>query len=170
MRWILPLSVFVLSGVIGHLFVLTSLPSFIMGKAHQTFEAQGIPENVFVASPRQTPQTQRIVRPSPDLAYAICRFDTTTGPVFINAPAWDGYGSLSIFNSKTDNVFVANLGPDSDFQGIEVRRPAENNREGALKLDGRGIALIRRLAPTQDQYDAAADLVAQASCAPVRQN
>ena len=47
MRWILPLIVFVLSGVIGHLFVLTSLPSFIMGKAHQTFEAQGIPENVF---------------------------------------------------------------------------------------------------------------------------
>ena len=170
MRWILPSIVFILSGVIGHLFVLTSLPSFIMGKAHQTFEAEGVPENVFVSTPRQTPQTQRIVRPSPDLAYAICRFDTTSGPVFINAPVWDGYGSLSIFNSKTDNVFVADLGPDSDFQGIEVRRPAENNREGALKLDGRGIALIRRLAPTQDLYDVAASLVPQATCAPVRQD
>ena len=168
MRLILPLFVFVLSGVVGHLFVLTSLPSFIMGKAHQTFEAEGIPENVFVATPRQTPQTQRIVRPSPDLAYAICRFDTTYGPVFINAPTWDGYGSLSIFNSKTDNVFVADLGPESDFQGIEVRRPAENNREGALKLDGRGIALIRRLAPTQAEYDVAADLVSGATCTPVK--
>lgn len=168
MRLILPLVIFVLSGVIGHLFVLTSLPSFIMGKAHQTFEAEGIPENVFVATPRQTPQTQRIVRPSPDLAYAICRFDTTSGPVFINAPTWDGYGSLSIFNSKTDNVFVADLGPESDFQGIEIRRPAENNREGALKLDGRGIALIRRLAPTQAEYDIAADLVAGATCGPVQ--
>lgn len=168
MRWILPLIVFVLSGVVGHLFVLTSLPSFIMGKAHQTFEAEGIPENMFVATPRQTPQTQRIVRPSPDLAYAICRFDTTYGPVFINAPTWDGYGSLSIFNSKTDNVFVADLGPGSSFQGIEVRRPAENNREGALKLDGRGIALIRRLAPTQAEYDVAASLVSGATCAPVK--
>lgn len=168
MRWILPLIVFVLSGVVGHLFVLTSLPSFIMGKAHQTFEAEGIPENMFVATPRQTPQTQRIVRPSPDLAYAICRFDTTYGPVFINAPTWDGYGSLSIFNSKTDNVFVADLGPGSGFQGIEVRRPAENNREGALKLDGRGIALIRRLAPTQAEYDVAAGLVSGATCAPVK--
>lgn len=168
MRWILPLIVFVLSGVVGHLFVLTSLPSFIMGKAHQTFEAEGIPENMFVATPRQTPQTQRIVRPSPDLAYAICRFDTTYGPVFINAPTWDGYGSLSIFNSKTDNVFVADLGPGSRFQGIEVRRPAENNREGALKLDGRGIALIRRLAPTQAEYDVAASLVSGATCAPVK--
>lgn len=168
MRLILPLIIFVLSGVIGHLFVLTSLPSFIMGKAHQTFEAEGIPENVFVATPRQTPQTQRIVRPSPDLAYAICRFDTTSGPVFINAPTWDGYGSLSIFNSKTDNVFVADLGPESGFKGIEIRRPAENNREGALKLDGRGIALIRRLAPTQAEYDIAADLVAGATCGPVQ--
>lgn len=167
MRWIVPLIVFLLSGVIGHLFVLTSLPSFIMGKAHQTFEASGIPENAFVASPRQTPQTQRIVRPSPDLAYVICRFDTTYGPVFVNAPTWDGYGSLSIFNSKTDNVFVADLGPQSDFQGIEVRRSAENNREGALKLDGRGIALIRRLAPTQEDYDVAVSLVSGATCAPV---
>ena len=167
MRLIIPLMIFVLSGGIGHLFVLTSLPSFIMGKAHQTFEAEGIPENVFVATPRQTPQTQRIVRPSPDLAYAICRFDTTSGPEFITAPTWDGYGSLSIFNSKTDNVFVADLGPESDFQGIEVRRPAENNREGALKLDGRGIALIRRLAPTQETYDVAAGLVSGATCAPV---
>ncbi len=167
MRWVFPLIIFVLSAVIAHVFVLTSLPSFIMSKAHQTFEAQGIPENVFVASPRQTPQTQRIVRPSPDLAYAICRFDTTTGPVFITAPTWNGYGSLSIFNSKTDNVFVADLGADSEFTGIEIRRPAENNREGALKLDGRGIALIRRLAPTQNDYDRAASLVSEASCAPV---
>lgn len=167
MRLIIPLIVFVLSGVLGHFFVLTNIPSFIMGKAHQTFESQGLPENMFIASPRQTPQTQRIVRPSPDLAYAICRFDTISGPVFINAPTWDGYGSLSIFNSKTDNVFVADLGPDSDFQGIEVRRAAENNREGALKLDGRGIALIRRLAPTQEQYDVAASLVSGATCAVV---
>ena len=168
MRLIFPLIVFELSGILGHLFVLTSLPSFIMGKAHQTFEAEGIPENVFVATPRQTPQTQRIVRPSPDLAYAICRFDTTSGPVFINAPAGEGYGSLSIFNSKTDNVFVADLGSESDFRGIEVRRPAENNREGAIKLDGRGIALIRRLAPTQEQYDVAASLVDGATCGPVQ--
>lgn len=167
MRWIIPLIIFLVSGVLAHVFVLTSIPSFIMGKAHQTFEAQGIPQNVFVASPRQTPQTQRIVRPSPDLAYAICRFDTTTGPVFINAPTWEGYGSLSIFNSKTDNVFVADLSAGSDFTGIEVRRPAENTREGTLTLDGSGIALIRRLAPTQEAYDRAAELVTEASCAPV---
>ncbi len=167
MRLIIPAIVFVLSAIIGHFFVLTSIPGFIMGKAHQTFEAQGIPMNIWVPSPRQTPETQRIVRPSPDLAYAICRFDTTTGPVFVSAPTWDGYGSLSIFNDQTDNVFVADLGPDSDFTGIEVRRPAENTEEGALTLDGRGVALIRRLAPSQEDYDRAASLVAGSVCNPI---
>lgn len=167
MRWIVPLIVFVLSLVIGHSLVLTAIPAFIMGKAHQSFEKQGVPQNAWTGSPRQTPETQRIVRPSPDLAYAICRFDTTTGPVFITAPTWDGYGSLSIFNDQTDNVFVADLGATSGFQGIEIRRPAENTSAGALILDGRGIALIRRLAPTEADYQRATALLSDAVCAPI---
>lgn len=168
MRWIIPLIVFVLCAIIGHYFVLTSIPGFIMGKAHQTFDAQGVPQYAWVASPRQTPETQRVVRPSPDMAYAICRFDTTTGPVFISAPAWDGYGSLSIFDDRTNNVFVADLSAESAFQGVEVRRPAENTSAGALTLDGRGIALIRRLAPTAEDYDRASSLVADAVCEQIK--
>ena len=49
-----------------------------------------------------------------------------------------------------------------------MRRPAENDREGALKLEGRGIALIRRLAPTQERYDVAASLADGATCGPVQ--
>lgn len=164
MRFLIPGLVFISVAVATHLFVLTSLPGFIMGKAHQTFESQGIPLNVWVTSPRQTPDTQRIVRPSPDLAYAICRFDTLNGPVFINAPLWSGYGSLSIFNAQTDNVFVANLETGSDFEGVYVEVSGASSTENTINLDGRGIALIRRLAPTQAQYDEAASLVAGATC------
>lgn len=168
MRVLVPALVFVATAIFAHFFVLTSLPGFIMGKAHQTFEKEGIPENVWVASPRQTPETQRIVRPSPDLAYAICRFDTTISPVFITAPTWDGYGSLSIFNRQTDNVFVANLSAGSDFDGIWVGPEGlETGQQNTITLDGRGIAVIRRLAPTQALYDQAAGLVSGATCAPV---
>ena len=167
MRILVPLIVFLLTGIIGHYLVLNGIPGFIMGKAHQTFAMSGVPENTWVQSPRQTPETQRIVRPSPDMAYAVCRFDTTSGPVFINAPTWEGYGSLSIFNEQTDNVFVADLGAQSDFQGIEIRRPAENTNAGAITLDGRGVALIRRLAPTQEDFDRAASLIDEAVCAPL---
>lgn len=165
MRILVPALVFAATAVFAHFFVLTSLPGFIMSKAHQTFESQGVPTNRWVSSPRQTPETQRIVRPSPDLAYAICRFDTAVSPVFINAPLWDGYGSLSIFDSQTDNVFVASLDADSDFNGIYVTAADQNSDLGtSITLDGRGIAVIRRLAPTQALYDEAASLVFGATC------
>lgn len=165
MRVLIPALVFAVTALIAHVFVLTSMPGFIMGKAHQTFEAQGVPTNRWVSSPKQTPETQRIVRPSPDLAYAICRFDTTESPVFINAPLWDGYGSLSIFDSQTDNVFVASLASESAFEGVYVTSPDGDDGLGnSITLEGRGIAVIRRLAPTQDLYDQAASLVSGATC------
>lgn len=170
MRFVLPGLIFILTAIAVHFFVLTSLPGFIMGKAHQTFEAQGIPLNVWVASPRQTPETQRIVRPSPDLAYAICRFDTTEAPVFINAPLWTGYGSLSIFDAQTNNVFVANLESASDFQGVYVGSPDAIPVDDAIAYAGRGIALVRRLAPTEARYEEAARLVSGATCAPVSES
>lgn len=164
MRWILSLLVFAVFAAGTHFIILTGIPGFIMGKAHQTFEAQGVPENLWVPSPRQTPQTQRIVRPSPDLAYAICRFDTSKSAVEIQAPIGEGYGSLSIFNDQTDNVFVGDLSAGSSFQGVTV---SATGGAGDVILDGPGIALIRRLAPSQADYNRAAALVADASCAPL---
>ena len=167
MRFLIPGLTFIATAIAAHIFVLSSVPGFIMGKAHQTFEAQGIPMNVWVASPRQTPETQRIVRPSPDLAYSICRFDTTNGPVFINAPLWSGYGSLSIFNAQTDNIFVANLEADSEFDGVYIGGPGADPQSHSVAFEGRGIALVRRLAPTEALYNEAAGLVSGATCAPL---
>jgi len=165
MRWVISLLVFAVTAVAAHFFVLSSIPGFIMNKAHATFEAQGVPQNVFLASPRQTPTTQRIVRPSPDLAYALCRFDTRDGPVRVTAPIGDGYGSLSIFNNQTDNVFVGDLSPGSAFRSVIVSHSRhKDDREADVVLDGAGIALIRRLAPTQAEYDVAAALVSAAAC------
>ena len=165
MRWLISLLVFAVTAVATHFLVLGSIPGLIMDKAHATFEAQGVPQNVFLASPRQTPATQRIVRPSPDLAYALCRFDTNDGPVRITAPVGDGYGSLSIFNDQTDNVFVGALSPGSAFRSVVVGHSRlKTDLAPDVLLDGAGIALIRRLAPTQAEYDAAVGLVSDAAC------
>ena len=106
MRAILGLLVLIASAAGAHYIVLNKVPSFVMTQAHEMLEEGNIPLHQWVQSPRQTPQTQQVVRPSPDLAYAICRFDTASGPVAISAPIWDGYGSISIFNGETDNIFV----------------------------------------------------------------
>ena len=141
-----------------------------MGKAQSMLESQGAPQYQWVASPRQTPQTQRIVRPSPDLSYAICRFDVSDGPVLITAPGWDGYGSLSVFDDQTNNVFVVSLdGEDTSVILNSASSPTEYSGDMAssvntIKVKGTGIALIRRLAPTDDAHEAAAKLVAGARC------
>ena len=163
MRAILGLLVLIASAAGAHYIVLKKVPSFVMTQAHEMLEEGNIPLHQWVQSPRQTPQTQQVVRPSPDLAYAICRFDTASGPVAISAPSWDGYGSISIFNGETDNIFVGDLSPDSTFDGVVV---SPTGVAGDVELNGQGIALIRRLAPTQEEYDRAAALIDAASCAP----
>ena len=164
MRIFLTLFVLAISAAAAHFLVITSLPGFIMGKAQEAIAAQGVPLNVWVATPRQTPQTQRVVRPSPDLAYALCRFDTSSGPVQITAPVGDGYGSVSIFNNQTDNVFVGDLSRGSTFTSVRIE-PGSGAASGNIAfVDGPGLALIRRLAPTQAEYEVAAALVNDATC------
>jgi uncharacterized membrane protein len=169
MRWIIAAIVFAAAAFGSHYFTVRAVPGFIMKKVQSTFEAQGIPFNRFIASPRQTPETQRVVRPSPDLSYAICRFDVSDGPVLITAPAWDGYGSLSIFDGQTNNVFVASLdGRDASviLYGTNMSiSSAEKVKAGrAIEIDGAGIALIRRLAPTDETHEQSVALVAAARC------
>ena len=119
----------------------------IMAAAQDSMAERGVGMYRWVAAARMTPQSQTIVRPSPDLAYAICRFDVADGPVLLTAPVSDTYGSLSIFDARTNNVFVASLQKDSDFNGVIVHAPGERPNDAtrqALAMGGKGIALIRR--------------------------
>ena len=176
MRWIVATIIFAITAFGAHYFTVRAVPGFIMSKVQSTFEAQGLPLNRFVASPRQTPQTQRVVRPSPDLSYAVCRFDVSDGPVLITAPAWDGYGSLSIFDDQTNNVFVASLdGKDASVilhkqgEAPEVSgRGYVSDGHTTLQISGAGIALIRRLAPTDELHELSTGHVADAICEKIK--
>ena len=170
MRWLGAGLVFVLAALGAHYVTLKAVPGAIMKRAHAALEQQGVVQYRWAASPRQTPQTQRIVRPSPDLSYAVCRFDVQSGPVTISAPGWEGYGSLSVFDGQTNNVFVGNLnGEDGrvvvlsadDANGSGVSVPAGVK---TVAIKGPGIALIRRLAPDEATHEIAAGLVGQAVC------
>lgn len=175
MRWIIAALLFAITAFGAHYFTIRAVPGFIMNKVQSTFEAQGLPLNRFVASPRQTPETQRVVRPSPDLSYAVCRFDVSDGPVVISAPAWDGYGSLSIFDDQTNNVFVASL--DGKAASVILHKQGEapevsgrgsvgyvSEGHATLQISGAGIALIRRLAPTDELHELSTARVADAIC------
>ena len=167
MRWLLAAAVFLFMALVGHIAVLTAIPSLVMGKAQARMESSGIGRYRWSAAPRMTPRTQSVVRPSPDLSYAICRFDVADGPVRLSAPLSDTYGSLSIFDSRTNNVFVASLQTGSPFKGVIVHAPDEHPASSGYEtvaLGGKGLALIRRLAPDEASHRAATDLTDGAVC------
>lgn len=176
-RWQICLLIGLVAALAVHFTVLHKIPSMIMTKAQARFEESGVALNQWVAAPRITPQTQSVVRPSPDLAYAICRFDVSDGPIMLSAPGWDGTGSLSVFDARTNNVFVARFG-GADGEGISViaalpgtvrpedRLTYEDSATPVIELKGLGLALIRRLAPDEPARERAAILVEQAYCGP----
>ena len=167
MHWTAAAATFLVMALIGHLAILNSIPTRIMAAAQDRMVERGVGMYRWVAADRMTPKSQTIVRPSPDLAYAICRFDVADGPVLLTAPVSDTYGSLSIFDARTNNVFVASLQKGSDFNGVIVHAPGERPNDTtrqALAMGGKGIALIRRLAPDEATHAAATQLVDQSAC------
>jgi uncharacterized membrane protein len=116
-----------------------------------------------------TPENQPIVRPSPDLAYAACAYDLKDGPVEVTmAPVPGRYSSLSVFDARTDVVFVRNdqQAKEKPFQIVIARdgQPVPAGRE-IVRVDyDRGIALIRLLLNTPSEIKSLEPLRRQSSC------
>lgn len=170
------LTAFLIGAAIAHFAALNALPGRIMAKARGAMVERGLPLHHWQMSPRVSPETQTIVRPSPDLAYAICLIDLGEGPVALSVPTWPEYGSLSVFDARTDNVYAGSLDarlPDAPgARRIIVALPgqdvtAEDGVEIVRVKKPEALALIRRLAPSQGLYDAAAALVPASTCGPV---
>ena len=153
-----------------HLLVLQSMPGFIMSRATSGLKAAGLQENAWAAAPRITPLTQTVVRSSPDLSYAACLLDLSSGPVRISAPLWPAYGSLSVFDDTSENVHVSDLQGDGPPLEIIVALPdqtvsASTDTQVVRLPRPSGIAIIRRLAPDEVSHKVAAELVATSRCA-----
>lgn len=163
-------AVFAVAAVAGHLATLHALPPLFMSRAMEMLQSQGAPINAIRLAPRMTPQTQTVVRPSPDLAYSICLFDVTDGPVRVEAARGPDYASMSVYDARTDNIAAFSLRDGSNepnaiviaLQGEETRGARDGFR---VNVDHpKGVVLIRRLAPTAALYDDAARLAEQDLC------
>jgi uncharacterized membrane protein len=170
------LAAFAATFLLAHFVVLSALPGKIMSTVRGQMTERGMPVHAWAMSPRVTPETQPVVRPSPDLAYAICLIDLSEGPVELSVPAWPEYGSLSIFEADTDNVYASSL--DTRAEGTPGTRrvivalegqdlSAVGAAERVILKKPEAMALIRRLAPTQAAYEAAAALIPASRCAPL---
>ncbi|MEO1042940.1 MAG: DUF1254 domain-containing protein [Pseudomonadota bacterium] len=156
---ILPASAFAAVAVIAHMLTLSALPSVIMGRAVTMMEERGTPLHAFALAPRATPDEQNVVRMSPDVAYSVCRFDLSEGPVLVKGAAWVSYASLNVYDSETDNIVGIDLGPEEPAVTSAVLRLRGDDDvptpEGVPVYElnkAKGVAVIRRLAPSDEIY------------------
>lgn len=125
--------------------------------------------NAMLAVPQATAASRSIPRPSPDLAYSICPYDVSTGPVVVEVPAMPApYWSLSVFDARTDTAFVRNnqqAGNGAIRMAIMARGATPPPGYEAVTVDGaRGVAVVRVLVTDSNTFPAIDSARRAASC------
>ena len=149
-RFLGPIILAAALGMAAHFSIVYFAPQIIMDRAYTMLGERGTPVHGFQLAPQMRPETQSVVRPSPDLAYSGCRFDLSQAPngLRVRMAAYDGYSSLSFFDAQTNNFIT--LRGDGEAKEVVLNR--DNSPSD------KGIILIRRLAPTQSDFAAAAQI------------
>lgn len=163
MRWLGPTLLAALVAVVTYVGALWATPHVIMAKAMEKLGTGGI--NVMRHQGLPTAENRWIVRPSPDLAYSICVFDLSMGPVKIDAFVPPRrYWSLSVFDANTDNIFSVNDRAASRHYALTL---SKDGAGGSLAVPGgKGIALIRILVTDPHDLGRIDSLRRRSTCAP----
>lgn len=157
-----------LVAVVTHVVVIFATPNVLMDVAFKRLGAGHY--NAWRLGERVTQASRTIVRPAPDFAYSACPYDLDNGPVRIHVTPWSDYWSLSLYANNSDNYFViddreAHNGADLLLMRAGAAAPDHETATIVQSPSQRGIALIRRLAPTPDSYAAAAQVSHTDVCA-----
>lgn len=155
--------------VLTHFAIIHMTPRARMSIAIDRLGAGGA--NTWRVGDRVTPLSRTIVRPSPDFAYSACAYDLAQGPLTLRVAPWDSYWSLSLYADNSDNYFVIDDREARNGAEITLVRSGRRAPEGAAQVvqspSQRGIALIRRLAPALEDYNAATQAARGDVCGPL---
>lgn len=146
----LPLALLLAVGV--HVASLWAYPRVVMRAVLRELAPLGVA--VQAVFPPPTDHTQRrIVMPSPDLLYALCAYDLSTGPLTVSADLrLPGYWSIALYADNTDNFHVV-TDRQADGGPVRMRVVAPGapvpQAEGAARVisapSARGLLLMRVL-------------------------
>ncbi len=155
--------------VISHFLIVSAFPGAIMDAAIERLSQGRF--NEWRVADRVTPLSRQIVRPSPDFAYSACPYDLSRGPISLRVAPWNDYWSLSLYADNSDNFYVVNdieAPQGADITLIATGDGLPNVLTPVIQSPSRrGIALIRRLAPSVDSYNAAVRAAQGDVCAPL---
>jgi uncharacterized membrane protein len=155
--------------VVTHLAVVAFLPrmimTYVMGRM---VTVTGI--NRLYHPPLPDAARRDIVRPCPDLAYSVCVFDLSQGPVRLTTPDSPTYLSVSGFSAQTDNFFAINDRAITD-EGLVLwlvaAKPSQPPRAGepfVVSPTPRGVVLIRRVVQSPEHFARVDDARRRARC------
>ncbi len=156
-RWGGPVLVLLACAAAAHALTLHFAPSIIMSRAMDVLAERGVALHAFTPTPRVTPQTQQVVRSSPDLYYALCRYDLSDPETRLTVAMgpWPDYQSLAFFDARTDNF--ATLRGTGKAVSVRLLPPGSAPEAAAIvSPSAEGVILIRRLAPDAARFAAAA--------------
>lgn len=160
--------------VIAHFAFLYAFPRVLMGVAMERLSGHGLHYNSWQHAERVTENSRTIVRPSPDLHYSACPYDLGHGPITFRVTPWADYWSISFYADNSDNFFV--LDDREARQGAEIvlirqgSKPLEHVERVVESPSQRGVALVRRLAPTGAAFDDASAAAQTDVCALIARN
>lgn len=158
-----------------HGLAVWALPRVVMRSAmSRLVPASGTVKNEHVRvvyPPLTTAAARSIVLPSPDLAYALCVYDLSKGPVDVDAALdWPGYWSVALYADNTDNYLVRNdrmastrpvhwrlaLREDAGNVAATSLAATTEGRELVIAPSARGLLLMRVLVADRHREAAAA--------------
>jgi len=168
--WIGPIALATVAGLASHWATLTLAPNFIMDAALANLAKRNIALHAFTNPQRITPETQAVVRTSPDLFYALCRYDLSEpeSRLYVKIGSWPEYQSLSFFDAETNNFFTIRGEEEEDVWVTLTTKDTQIIGEGEYgnprSPTGHGVVLIRRLASTQELFDQALEAAEADEC------
>jgi len=169
-RWLLRAAVVLAIAALTHLLVLWALPRLVMQRVLDGVQADpGHFRSGVMLPPRADATQRRIVLPSPDLLYALCRFDVSDKPLRVRAAPGRsegregsaggnlGYWSVALYAANTDNFYVLNdrqaAGRPLDLVIVPPGSGAVNAAPTAAVVrapSARGLVLMRVLVAGSD--------------------
>ena len=151
--------VIVIAAIIGHAAFVYYYPRVLMDAAFERLSGRGAQANAWRRAERVSESSRTIVRPSPDLHYSACPYDLARGPLTLRVTAWPAYWSVSLYAANSDNYFVLDDREAHDGADITLvragRTPPEHAARVVFSPTQRGVALVRRLASSVAEFDAA---------------
>jgi len=175
-RWIKSGCIVLALAVALHVLVVWLIPRAITAVFLRRIAAQA-GYNQVVLPPLPTEKSRDVVKPSPDLLYALCIFDISAGPVRISALPSPGYWSIALYARNSDNFFHLN---DLEVKGDRVElilSAAGQNAELKARYPDAivvhpastvGLMLTRSLVLDPDNIKTVIEARSSTHCAPLK--